>query len=431
MDISTLQRLHRMGILSTDQAKHFALGGEYGGEEGVDPYQDWMTRNIGTPTDFSNNQQVSQQMFDMQPTHLYGPQGVSQPGVGVLFPPQQSPWEANPSMLSVPPVAAPTTLSVDNSQPSFGSDYEAYLADAKKSQGSYRDAQAVDNAFKSGLITQQERDRLQLLSPEQLKAEKKPLTDDQKIDTNAVNGMDAMRYLNPMGGDFTSNMYQAGRALASEKGTPGRGLGIGLNVGAGLLEAARGIGSGMAYQNMNSQTRNYYDDLMKRRQYTAASQTQNANITGGVAKYGGVFKDQSFALGGEQQPSEEEQMMMQQQGAPQEGEAMPQEGQQNPQEQMVQIAQQLVAGLHSLEAIDAYLKEQKVDQQTYTAIMQIAQKLIEEQGQGENQESTEETPTMRNGGKFKHKVGDKIEFTHKGKKHKGVIKKIENGQIYL
>jgi len=106
---------------------------------------------------------------------------------------------------------------------------------------------------------------------------------------------------------------------------------------------------------------------------------------------------------------------------------MPQEGQQNPQEQMVQIAQQLVAGLQSLEAIDAYLKEQQVDEQTYNAIMQIAQQIIAEQEQA----PTEEVPTMRNGGKFKHKVGDKIEFTHKGKKHKGVIKKIENGQIYL
>jgi hypothetical protein len=242
-------------------------------------------------------------------------------------------------------------------------------------------------------------------------------------------------------------MYQLGRSLGAEKGSRGRAAGIGLNLGAGLLEAARGIGSGYAYQNMNDQTRNYYDDQMRRRLYTNAPQTENANIRNGVAggRYGGLFTNSHFALGGEQQPSEEEQMMMmqqqaqQQQGAPQEEQAMPQEGQQDPQEQMVQIAQQLVSGLGSLEAIDAYLKEQQVDEQTYNAIMQIAQQLIEGQGQQEapteeaptEEAPTEEAPTMRGGGKFKHRVGDKIEFTHKGKKHRGTIKKIENGQIYL
>jgi len=439
-----------MGILSTGQAKHFALGGIYG--EGEPPMKDFYN-----PTDgYQGNDPT------LPPLQLTFPSPTQPPLGGYTIGdmqnnvegvnPYYSIFDNNSNGLNfrydqrIPEVPVnqqytnqtSITLnpSTDNSgSQSFGNDYNAYLADAIKYQGKYRDAQAVDDAFTRGDITQQERDRLQLLSPEQLTAETKPLTDDQKIDMNAVKGMDAMRYMNPMGGDFTTNMYQLGRSLAAEKGTPYRGLGIGLNAGAGLLEAARGIGSGMAYQNMNNQTRNYYNDLMKRRQYTNASQTQNVNITGGVAsgREGGLFTEQHFAIGGEQQPSEEEQMMMmqqqaqQQQGAPQEGEGMPQEGQQNPQEQMVQIAQQLVAGLQSLEAIDAYLKEQQVDEQTYNAIMQIAQQIIAEQEQA----PTEEVPTMRNGGKFKHKVGDKIEFTHKGKKHKGVIKKIENGQIYL
>ena len=420
MDISTLQRLHRMGILSKDQVATFALGGEYGGDEGVDPYQPWMTRSITTvPADQQNllsTVNATPQVSFPGPEAGNQVQGLPQMGFDMsynLF---------NPNAQTVAPPVATTT---DNNQPSFGSDYNAYLTDEKKYAGKYRDANSIEDAYKSGNISIEERDRLQLLSPEQLKAEKRPLTDAQNIDMNAVKGVDAMRYLNPMGQDIGSSAYQFGRAASAEKGTPGKVAGM---VGSGLLTAlkvGKNIAAGMAYGNMNDQTRNYYDDLMKRRQYTNAPQTENTNITGGVAKYGGVFKDQSFALGGEQQPSEEEQMMMQQQAQQQqqqEGEAMPQEGQQNPQEQVMQIAQQLVAGLQSLEAIDAYLKEQKVDEQTYNAIMQIAQQILAEQ---------EQAPTMRNGGKFKHKVGDKIEFTHKGKKHRGVIKKIENGQIYL
>lgn len=476
-----------MGILSTGQARQFALGGVYGvdgGDEPIDPYQAWLTRNISTEPSIVPNQQMmttypsgldpniasgylkkqdlTQQMLNMEPTHLYGQQGpgyermsmqmlgipsidvnnldivrkpstaLSQPSAGVLFPPQQGPWESNPSMLSIPStsVAENKTFPLDESRnTSFGNDYNAYLADAKKYQGKYRDAQSVDDAFTRGDITQQERDRLQLLSPEQLKAETKPLSDDQNIDMNAVKGMDAMRYMNPIGQDFGTNMFQLGRSIKAAKGTPGKGLGIIANAGAGAVDLLRNLSSGMAYENMNDQTQNYYEDLMKRRQYTNASQTQNANITGGVSSYkeGGLFQNQHFALGGEQQPSEEEQMMMQQQAQQQQGESQgqPEEQEAPAPEQIMQVAQQLVEGLKSLEAIDAYLKEQGVDQETYAAIMQAAQQILE------GGAPQEEAPTMRGGGTFKHKVGDKIEFTHKGKKHRGTIKKIENGQIYL
>lgn len=513
-----------MGILSTGQARQFALGGVYG--EGEPPMKDFYN-----PTDgYQGNEPI------LPPLQLAFPSPTQPPLGGYTIGDMQNNVEGINPYYSIfdnnsnglnfrydqraPEVPVnqqytnqtSTTLnsSTDNSDSqSFGNDYNAYLADAKKYQGKYRDAQSVDDAFTSGLISQQERDRLQLLSPEQLKAETKPLSDDQNIDMNAVKGMDAMRYMNPVGQDFGTNMFQLGRSISAEKGTPGKGLGIIANAGAGILDLARNVGSGMAYQNMNDQTRNYYQDLMKRRQYTNASQTQNANITGGVSSYkegglhsgppiednmiyppgdnqwdssrpplnydilemqqqrdrrgydnylnslsdptninraskrfqqeyfmnsqntnareGGLFQNQHFALGGEQQPSEEEQMMMQQQAQQQQGESQgqPEEQEAPAPEQIMQVAQQLVEGLKSLEAIDAYLKEQGVDQETYVAIMQAAQQILE------GGAPQEEAPTMRGGGTFKHKVGDKIEFTHKGKKHRGTIKKIENGQIYL
>jgi hypothetical protein len=337
---------------------------------------------------------------------------------------------------------SPATAASSDTK-SFGQDYDAYIADYNKNKGKYRDSQSIEEAYKAGNIAKDERDRLQLLSPEELQKETNTTEKlDQYKTTSKSNNSGMFPYMSPLGTDFTSNMFQAGRAIRAPKGTPGKALGIGLNLGAGFLEAIRGVSSGMAYQNRNDQARNYYDDQMRKRLYTNASQTQNANITGGVSegRYGGLFQNNHFALGGSfTNPyfAEGGEQMMQEQMAQEEmpQEEMPQEEQAMAQEQVAsqakiqQIAEQLVSGLGSLEAIDAYLKEQQVDEATYNAIMQVAQQLIE--GQNQPQVPTEEAPTMRGGGKFKHRVGDKIEFTHKGKKHRGVIKKIENGQIYL
>lgn len=473
-----------MGILSTGQARHFALGGLQG--DGVPPYKDFSNptgnfEEIELPPPPLQNQLTKAKLTAAPPLEGYTMQGnvlgtnpyysvFDNNSNGLNFSyddrvkelpiSQQSPEQIIINKSQQNREVAPNTLNVNGQQgtnyaqtstalpqpgsdrQSFGNDYNAYLADAKKYQGKYRDAQSIDEAYNVGNISKEERDRLQLLSPEDLQKESNTTgAIDQEVNKEQANNLARFPFMNPLGSDFTSNMFQAGRAIRAPKGTPGRGLGIGLNLGAGLLEAARGIGSGMAYQNMNNQTRNYYDDMMKKRLYTNASQTQNANITGGVAesRYGGLFQNNHFALGGEQMA--QEQMMqeqMSQQQMPQEEQAMAQE-QAAPQDKIQKIAEQLVAGLGSLEAIDAYLKEQQVDEATYMAVMQAAQQMLEGQNQSQpameeapmQEAPMEEAPTMRGGGKFKHRVGDKIEFTHKGKKHKGVIKKIENGQIYL
>jgi hypothetical protein len=148
---------------------------------------------------------------------------------------------------------------------------------------------------------------------------------------------------------------------------------------------------------------------MKEKKYTNISQTDNTNNVGYTpyARDGGTF---FFA---------------------EDGGEMPQEGAQ-PQDQMVQVAQQLVEGLGSLEAIDKYLKEQGTDEQSYQAIMQIAEQMLgENSAPGQEQPEAQEQPQMKGGGTFTHKVGDFLEFEHDGKTHSGRISKIENGQIFL
>lgn len=498
-----------MGILSTGQARHFAMGGSYsdgmppskefydptninqgespilpplpatfsiptqpmqggytasnmqGSVSGANPYYSQFDNN-SNGLNFSLDDRVKELPSSSQPTNqiiLNGNQQSSTTAPGALnlnstqstnnLPTSTSLTSSDNSgqvsfgqdydayIADSKKSSMPASSSSTSSATFFGNDYNAYLADAKKYQGKYRDSQSIDEAEKAGNISKEERDRLQLLSPEELQKENnttEKLDQDKTISKSNNSGM--FPYMSPLGTDFTSNMFQAGRAISAPKGTPGKALGIGLNLGAGFLEAIRGVSSGMGYQNRNDQVSNYYDDQMRKRLYTNAPQTQNANITGGVSegRYGGLFQNNHFALGGEQMA--QEQMMqdqMAQEEMPQEEQAMAQE-QVAPQDKIQQIAEQLVSGLGSLEAIDAYLKEQQVDEATYNAIMQVAQQMIEGQNQSQpamEEAPMEEAPTMRGGGKFKHRVGDKIEFTHKGKKHRGVIKKIENGQIYL
>lgn len=239
--------------------------------------------------------------------------------------------------------------------------------------------------------------------------------------------------LNTPAGDMSTNFYNFGRALGMDKGTKGRGmLGAG-SLGAGLLSAARMTASGIGYSKANAYAQKQYRDNLidSQNQYTAASETENANYIGGQGfREGGFFH---FAEGGEQE-GEDEMMQMADNGNPGE---MQQQGEGNPQEEkIIQIAQELVNGLGSLEAIDAYLREQEVDEQMYGAIMHIAEQMLGESEQEEDQgeempEEGQEEPEMNEGGEFNKNVGDFIEFEYEGKKYSGKISKIENGQIYL
>lgn len=266
----------------------------------------------------------------------------------------------------------------------------------------------------------------------------------KRYDKLDMRGDVGQQQLPPMipAGDMSTNFYNFGRALGMKSGTKGRGmLGFG-SLGAGLLGAARMTASGIGYSKANAYAQKQYRDnlIESQNQYTAASQTDNTNNVGGFGKFGGKFNERmrSFREGGffhyldgGEQEGEEEMMQMADNGNP--GEVQ----QQNPQEEkIIQIAQQLVNGLGSLEAIDAYLREQEVDEQMYGAIMHIAEQMLGESEQEEDQgeemvNEEEEQPEMNEGGEFNKNVGDFIEFEYEGKKYSGKISKIENGQIYL
>lgn len=249
-----------------------------------------------------------------------------------------------------------------------------------------------------------------------------------------------MPYLSPTGSDLNSRVYNLGRALGAPQGAKGKNLDIiGNSLSLGLGLAREGM-SGYANQKMDNYAQDWYNKKKQERRYVNASQTANANMTGselGALKYGGLFK---FEDGGgmfNQMMGEDQNQMgdegQGQMGAEEQQETPEQQGQE-PQNaegpRMEQIAQQLVDKLGSIEAIDAYLKQQGVDQQTYQEVMQIAQQLLGE-SEGEEVEGEEELPKMKSGGSFKHQVGDSINFKYGGKTYKGKISKIENGQIFL
>jgi hypothetical protein len=233
-------------------------------------------------------------------------------------------------------------------------------------------------------------------------------------------------------GDISTNLYNFGRAMGMKSGTKGKSLmAVGFG-GAGLLGAARQTMSGIGYSKAQQYTDKYTQDqlLRNQNQYTAAAQTENTNNVGGQSfRQGGFFR---YEDGGE---NEEELMQMADNGNPGEMQQQ-QEGNPQQEEKIIQIAQELVNGLGSLEAIDAYLREQEVDEQMYGMIMHVAEQILgeseQEQDQGEEiPEEGQEQPEMNEGGEFNKNVGDFIEFEYEGKKYSGKISKIENGQIYL
>jgi hypothetical protein len=252
--------------------------------------------------------------------------------------------------------------------------------------------------------------------------------DKKQSDTDRLQQLQLM--LGAPAGDMSTNLYNFGRALGMKKGTKGRGLLAVGSLAAPLLSGFRQVMGGKGYSQADLfAQKDMRDQLLKgQNQYTAADQYNNTNTIGGQSfRNGGFFR---YEDGGE---NEEELMQMADDGNP--GEMQQQEG--NPQEEkIIQIAQELVNGLGSLEAIDAYLKEQQVDEQMYGMIMQVAEQMLgeSEQEQDQGQEMVnedQEQPEMNEGGEFNKNVGDFIEFEDEGKKYSGKISKIENGQIYL
>ena len=270
----------------------------------------------------------------------------------------------------------------------------------------------------------------------------------------------------PPNGDITTNLYNLGRAIGQKKGTKGRGLAIATNTGAAALEGARALFSGVGFSKAQAYTDQFNQEQMiaARKKYESNPQYSNANYIGGPSegRLGGKFG--YFAEGGEQQMDPRAQQMMtqqqQQQADPrmqqqQMDPRMAQQQQMDPRMQQQQesqinekeaqayqqIAEKLVNSFETIEEIAEYLKENRVDEIAYKAILQFAEDMMEDRDQSadDNEEATEEPQgteeeegQMRKGGKkFNKKVGEYIEFEYGGKTYKGTIKSIKNGQIFL
>lgn len=285
---------------------------------------------------------------------------------------------------------------------------------------------------------------------------------DEKIDTKKDKGNafeQAKGFFLPPQGDLTTNLYNLGRAIGAKPGTKGRGLSIAGNAGAAALEGARALFSGVGFSKAQGYTDQFNQQQMidARKKYESNPQYKNTNYMGGPTqtRAGGTIR--VYEDGGEQQmdPRMEQMMAQQQQADPRMQQEMDprmaeqqqqmdprmqqqEEAQMNQQEAQAyqQIAEKLVNSFETIEEIADYLNENGVDETAFNAIIKFAQDMIDDRDESadDNEEATEEPKEeeMRKGGKkFNKKVGEYIEFEYDGKVHKGVIKSIKNGQIFL
>lgn len=228
----------------------------------------------------------------------------------------------------------------------------------------------------------------------------------------------ALKFWTP--NDLETNLFSIGRmAKYKPKDTSGK-------VAKGVAMSAYGLASGLnifgkiaqgaGFQNQNNLAEKYNNDILAQRDYKNAQGTANKNNSGGM----------SFQDGGEQvseEPMQEEQgMEPQEEGQQQEQE----EGQGQIPQKVLDIANQLVESFDTIEEIDMYLKQNKVDENTYNMIMEAASDIIDANSEDEDQSEEEEVEEEED-----IKEGDYVEFEHGGKMHKGRVSKIVNGKIYL
>jgi hypothetical protein len=148
---------------------------------------------------------------------------------------------------------------------------------------------------------------------------------------------------------------------------------------------------------------------------------QNALKTGkyntAEAKLGGIFEE-----GGEMMPE----------GQPQE--QMPQEqGQDQQMQQVVQmIAGMLQQGANPQQVLEELVRQGLPQQEAEKLIQMVMQQMQGQQAPApEQQQPQDQQMMMKNGGTFDKRVGESITIKVGGKKVKGVIKEIKNGQITL
>jgi hypothetical protein len=232
----------------------------------------------------------------------------------------------------------------------------------------------------------------------------------------------SMPYLYAGGTDITTKANMLGQAIGAPQGAKGRGLGI---IGGGLslgLDLARNIAAGVGMSKVNKYTQEYSKDQVygvDKNDYMSNPQYRNSNYTRGLpfGKFGGELR--LFEGGGDME-MEDGQEQMQEGQEEQQPQGQPQDQQQ---QIFMAVANVLQQGGTPEQAVQM-LMQNGVDQQTAMSIVQqVAQ-------QFQQQQQTQQ-PQMKAGGTLGRKVGDEVDFTYEGKRYKGIIKKIENGKIFL
>lgn len=222
--------------------------------------------------------------------------------------------------------------------------------------------------------------------------------------------------LSSRGSDLSTEIYSLGRGIGADKGSPGRGMTIASSAGAASMDIARNLLAGIGFEKRNSYVNNWYDQQQQDVNFKVDNQTNDTNKTGMLpwGKFGGV---KSFEEGGEQMPEDVSQS------------EIPAAG---PEQQIaVKVAEMLQQGMTAQESLKT-LMAQGIPQDQAIQIIEAVLSQMESQGSPQQLPSEEqELPKMKNGGTFKHRVGEPIQFKVNGETKRGVIKKIVDGKIYL
>jgi len=226
--------------------------------------------------------------------------------------------------------------------------------------------------------------------------------------------------INPGGSDLSTEIYSLGRALGSPKGTPGRGMNIVGAGGAAALDIARNLASGIGFSKRNQYVMDWYKKKQQERNYVPDSQSEDQNSTGGM-KLGGTMN--MFAEDGMTMPQEQMQPQQPQEQIP--------EGQEQQMQQVVQmIAGMLQQGANPQQVLEALVSQGIPQQQAEQMIQMVVQQMQGQQAPAVEQPQDQQM-VMKNGGTFNKRIGESVTIKVGGKKVKGVIKEIKNGQITL
>jgi hypothetical protein len=237
-------------------------------------------------------------------------------------------------------------------------------------------------------------------------------------------------FMYPGGSDINTQLYSAGRGIGMEKGARGRGALIAGGLGAAALGTTRNLLAGIGYEKQQNYVRDWYQQRQRDLNYTAIDQSKDMNKTGGYNRNGGLFR--TYEAGGMmEQPMSPEQQM-----APEQG----QEQQQMIQQIQMAVADMLQQGVQPEQVMQELVQQGIPEEAAMQLIQDVMMQMQGQQQQGVPQEmmpeapmqglpqEAQQAPLMKLGGK---KVGDPISFKYGGKMHKGKIKKIENGKIYI